>query len=99
MALNPLCYAVRDSIPHRLVYDKTKCTKLTQAKGTLLQILVNVRCADGGNKATTYLAHLTRGVTLDKGNRKSGVKALRLIHMFCTWWKVFFGAALRGSFA
>ena len=28
------------------------------------------------------LAHLSRGVTLDKGNKKSGVKALRLIHMF-----------------
>ena len=31
-----------------------------------------------------------------QGNGKSGVKALRLIHMFCTWWKVFFfSAALR----
>ena len=30
-----------------------------------------------------------------QGNRKSGVKALRLIHLFCTWWKAFFGAALR----
>ena len=36
-------------------------------------------------------------MTLDKGNEKSGVKALRLIHMFCTWWKAFFGAALRRS--
>ena len=54
-----------------------------------------MRCAVGGNGATPYLAHLSRGVTLDKGNRKSGVKALRLIHTFCTWWKAFFSAALR----
>ena len=40
-----------------------------------------------------YLAHQSRGVTLDKRDGKSGVKALRLIHMFCTWWK-FFSAQL-----
>ena len=91
MALDPLYFAVRDSIPHGLGFDKGECAKLTQAKDTLLKILVKVRCAaDAGSGATPYLAHLLRGVTLDKGNRKSGVKALRLIHMFSTWWKAFF---------
>ena len=47
---------------------------LTQARNTLLKVLVQVRCADGGNGATPHLAHLSRGVTLDKGNKKSGVK-------------------------
>ena len=97
MALDPRYYAVRDSIPHGVGCDATECTKLTKARNTLLKVLVQVRCADGGNGATPYLAHLSRGVTLDKGNKKSGVKALRLIHMFCTWWKAFFGAALRRS--
>ena len=97
MALDPRYYAVRDLIPHGLGYDATECTKLTQARNTLLKVLAQVRCADGGNGATPYLAHLSRGVTLDKGNKKSGVTALRLIHMFCTWWKAFFGAALRRS--
>ena len=36
-----------------------------------------------------YLARQSRGGTLDKGDGKSGVKALRLIHMFCAWWKIF----------
>ena len=84
-----------DSVPHGLGFDKGECAKLTAAKDTMLKFLVQVRCKDGGNGATPYLAHLSRGVTLDKGNRKSGVKALRLIHMFCTWWKAFFSAALR----
>ena len=97
MALDPRYYAVRDLIPHGLGYDVNECAKLTQARNTLLKVLVQVRCADGGNGATPYLAHLSRGVTLDKGNKKSGVKALRLIHMFCTWWKAFFGDALRRS--
>ena len=84
MALDLWYYAVRDLIPHGLGYDATECTKLTRARNTLLKVLVQVRCADGCNGATPYLAHLSRGVTLDKGNKKSGVKALRLIHMFCT---------------
>ena len=99
MALDPRYYAVRDLIPHGLEYDASECTKLTQARNTLLKVLVQVRCADGGNGATPYLAHLSRGVTLDKGNKKSGVKALRLIHMFCTWWKAFFRCRFASQFA
>ena len=34
MALDPRYYAVRDLIPHGLVYDATECTKLTQARNT-----------------------------------------------------------------
>ena len=75
--------------------DNTDSGKLTRSKDMLWRILVQVRCADGGNGAAPYLAHLSRGVTLDKGNRKSGAKALRLIHMFCTWWNAFFNAILR----
>ena len=85
MALDPLYLAVRDSIPHGLGFDKGECAKLTEAKDTLLKILVQVRCADGGYGATPYLAHLSTGVTLDKGNRKSGVKAFavdtHVLHM------------------
>ena len=69
--------------------------KADSGDDTLLKIVVQVRCADGGNGAAPYLAQLSRGVTLEKGNRKSGVKALRLIHMFCTWWRALFSAALR----
>ena len=90
MALDPLHFAVGDSVPDGLGFDKGESAKLTAAKDTMLNFLVQVRCADGGTGATPYLAHLSRGVTLDTGNRKSGVKALRLIHMFCTWWKAFF---------
>ena len=61
--------AVRDSTPHGLGFDKTECMELTQAKDVLLKILVQARCADGGNGAAPYLAHWSRGVTLDKGNR------------------------------
>ena len=43
MALDPRYYAVRDSIPHGLGYDVTECTKLTQARNTLLEVLVQVR--------------------------------------------------------
>ena len=71
--------------------DNTDSGKLTRVKDMLWRILVQVRCADAGNGA----APLSRGVTLDKGNRKSEVKALRLIHMFCMWWKAFFSAILR----
>ena len=72
--------------------------KLTTAKDTLLKILEQVRCADGGNGATPYLAHLSRGVTLDKGNRKSVVMALRLIHMFCTGGKLSLGQPCVATF-
>ena len=75
MALDPLYFAVGDSVPHGLGFDKGECAELTAAKDTMLNILVQVRCADGGNGATPYLAHLSRGVTLDKGSRKCGVKA------------------------
>ena len=90
MALDPLYHAVRDSTPHGLGFDNTDSGKLTRVKDMLWRILVQVRCADGGNGTARYLAHLSRGVTLDKGHRKSGAKALRLIHMFCTWWNAFF---------
>ena len=90
MALDPLYLAVEDSVPHGLGFDKGECAKLTAAKDTMFKNW----CRYGGNGATPYLAHLSRGVTLDKGNRKSGVKALRLTHMFCTWWKAFFLAQL-----
>ena len=71
---------------------KGESAGLTAAKDTMLNILVQVRCAERGNGATPYLAHLSRVVTLEK----SGVKALRVIHLFCTWWKLFIlGAALR----
>ena len=66
MALDPRYYAVRDLVPHELEYDATECTKLTPARNTLLKVLVQVRCADGCNGATPYLAHLSRGVTLGK---------------------------------
>ena len=95
MALDPLYFVEGDSIPHGLGFGKGECAELTAAKDTMFQVLIQERCADGGYGATPYLAHLSRGVTLDKGNWKSGVKALRLIHMFCTWWKAFFGGALR----
>ena len=90
MALDPLYFAVRDSIPHGLVFDKSECLKLTQAKEMLQKILVHLRCADGGTGAATYLALLSRKVTLDKKKGKSGVMALRLTHMFRTWWKAYF---------
>ena len=40
MVLDPLYFAVRDLIPHGLGFDQEECAKLTQAKGTLLKILV-----------------------------------------------------------
>ena len=40
MALDPLYFAVRDSTPHGLGFDKAECTKLTQAKDVQLKILV-----------------------------------------------------------
>ena len=43
MALDPLYYAVRDSTPQGLGFDKAECMKLTQAKDVLLKILVQVR--------------------------------------------------------
>ena len=49
MALDPLYFAVRDSTPHGLGFDNTDSGKLTQAKDMLWRILVQVRCADGGN--------------------------------------------------
>ena len=37
MALDPLYFAVWDSTPHGLGFDKAGCTKLTRAKDTLLK--------------------------------------------------------------
>ena len=83
-----LCCAGLDSTRTGVRQNRVH-VKLTQAKDGLLKILVQARCADGGNGGAPYLAHLISGIPLDKGDRKSGVKALRLIHMFCTWWKAF----------
>ena len=40
MALDPLYFAVADSIPHGLGFDQGECAKLTVAKNTMLNILV-----------------------------------------------------------
>ena len=52
MALDPLYFAVEDSFPHGLGLDKGECAKLTVAKDTMLKLLVQERCADGGHGAT-----------------------------------------------
>ena len=67
MALDPLYFAVGLSVPHGLGFDKGECAELTAAKDTLYsKKKVQVRCADRGNEATPYLAHLFGGVTLHK---------------------------------
>ena len=46
MALDPLYFAVVDSIPHGLGFEKGECAELTAAKDTMFKLLVHVRCAD-----------------------------------------------------
>ena len=86
MDLDPLYFALRDSTPHGLVFDKAECMKLTRANDVLLKILVQVRCADGGNGALL-------GQRSDTGQWKS--------EEWCKGaaidprWKAFFSAGLR----
>ena len=89
MALDPRCFAVGDSIPHGLGFDNG----LTAAKDTMFK---NSGAGEvcGWRKWSNDIlgASVKRS---DTGQEKSEVKALRMVHMFCTWWKVFFRAALR----
>ena len=43
--------------------------------------------------------NLSAGHVLDKHSDKMGLGALRLIHLFCTWWRNVFGALLEEDFA
>ena len=60
--------------PHGLGFDRAKCSKLTRAKDTLLKILVQVRCADGGNGAPPYLAHFVKRSDIGQGSSKEWCK-------------------------
>ena len=58
---------------------------------TLRAFLIHVHRAE----TAPTVAHLSRGFYIDKYNNKPGISGLRLLNLFCPFWKAFFGQATR----
>ena len=59
---------------------------------------VHVRRGENGTGLTPTITNLSVGHVLEKYNGKVRLAAVRLIHLFCSWWRNVFGALLEESF-
>ena len=92
MALDPLYFAVRDSTPHGRQHGQWEVDSFE--RHVVEDSGAGEVCRRRQWSSTIFGTSVDRGDT-GQGNRKSGAKELRLIHMFCMWWKAFFSAILR----
>lgn len=74
------------------------CSKLGEVadragscKGALWEILVHVRRAS----ATPNVANLSKGFFIDKENGKAWLLGQRLLHIYCPFWRSFFGGIVK----
>ena len=98
LSLSPGYYSVRDQERRGI-----GCTEIHPANfrlrwQRLCGVQVHVRRGENGTGLTPTIANVSAGHVLDKHNGKVGFAALRLIHLFCSWWRNVFGALLEEGF-
>ena len=84
------CDAKKERLVHRLISRFS----VTCAGDCCGECTFNVRREENETGLTPTIANLSAGHVLRKHNGKEGLTVLRLIHLFCIWWRNVFGALL-----
>ena len=95
MALDPAYCSVAPSSAGGLgapdLVDEALRGKFDSCRKELVSVHAHVRTAS----QAPCVANLSKAFLLDKGNNLEGLSGQRILHLYCSYWRSFFGAALQ----
>ena len=97
MIVEPAYYSVRPLSSSGLgapdVVAEAEAGKFNSARVRLRAVVSHSRAA----AHVPHIANLSKGFLLDKANGKEGLLGQRIVHLYCPWWRNYFGAALKAE--